>query len=286
MVAKNGKAKLVAVIGDPIHHSLSPAIHEYWLIKAGINGAYVPLNIKPGMLDALLPQLLDIGFVGFNVTLPHKQAAYRLADSHDEISVKCKSSNTLIRKGDGKIHAMNTDMFGFVSLVEKQGRISAIKGQETMIIGAGGASRSVILGLYKLGATQVYLVNRTAENAQAIADDMPDLPIPLTPVNVEDGAQYASRCGIVVHTLPKSVGVPEELKSTLKATHDDCFILDISYDHNRTEMAKMAKKLGRDHSDGLEMLLWQAVPGFEQWFGITPQVSEELQTYVRDMAKS
>jgi shikimate dehydrogenase len=283
MVAKNGKARLAGVIGDPITHSLSPAIHEYWLRKYDINGAYVPLRMNTHVFETSVRAFVDAGFVGFNVTLPHKQAAYALAQSHDDTAHLCHAVNTLVVKNDGSLYGMNTDAYGFVSMVEDELAQAPFSLESVMVFGAGGSARAVVAGLAQLGCRSLVLVNRTRERAEALVHDMQRVltEMQMNIIDFDQVGKYAREAQTVVNTLSVGQTVPIQWDDFVRLTANATMMIDISYGRYGTEMTKEASKAKRRSVDGLNMLLKQAVLGFEQWFGVMPEVDEGLIAHVR-----
>jgi shikimate dehydrogenase len=283
MVAYNGKAKLVGVLGDPIAHSLSPAIHEYWLHKYRINGAYVPLKVKAEKFKATVDTLLEIGFVGFNVTLPHKEQAFKIAGSHDMASTICHAANTLVLQSNGNLHAMNSDAFGFVKMVEHMQQTKPFDKQSVVLLGAGGAARAIVLALQMLEVKQAVIVNRTYERAAQLVSHLQPYckNNALIACEMADAHDYIANSGAVINSISVDGNVSETIYQIIKQTHKDAWIIDVSYGKGGTETTRMAAEAGRASVDGLTMLLWQAFSGFEQWFGVTPEVDDALINHVK-----
>lgn len=283
MAAKNGKARLAGVIGDPITHSLSPTIHEYWLRRYDINGAYVPLRMSPQVFETSVRTLIDAGFVGFNVTLPHKQAAYKLVQSCDDTSHLCQAVNTLVVKHDGSLYGLNSDAYGFVGMVEDEMANTPFALQSVMLFGAGGSARAVVAGLAQLGCRSLVLVNRTRERAEALVQDMQRVlkDMDVTIIGFDEVERHARTVQTVINTLSVGQTVPIAWDKFVRLTASTTMMIDISYGRYGTEMTKEAETAKRRSVDGLNMLLKQAVLGFEQWFGVTPEVDDTLMAHVR-----
>lgn len=288
MAAKNGKARLAGVIGDPITHSLSPTIHEYWLRKHDINGAYVPLRMSPQVFESSVRAFVDAGFVGFNVTLPHKAAAYALAQSCDDTAHLCQAVNTLVLKHDGSLYGMNSDTFGFVSMVEGEMAQTPFALERVMLLGAGGSARAVVAGLAQLGCRSLVIVNRTPERAGVLVQDMQRVlkEMEVTIIGFEEVERHVRDVHTVVNTLSIGQTVPIAWDRFVRMTPNTAMMIDISYGRYGTEMTKEAEKAKRRSVDGLNMLLKQAVLGFEQWFGVMPVVDEALMAHVRAISET
>jgi shikimate dehydrogenase len=287
MAAHNGRAKLVGVIGDPISHSLSPAIHEYWLQKYGINGAYVPLRIKEERFEQTLEMLLDMGFVGFNVTMPHKERAFAFASTHDTAAKICCAANTLVLQLNGNVHAMNSDVFGFVKMMEYIEQIQPLNKESVLLLGAGGAARAIVLALQMLEVNQVVVANRTLARAEELVAQLQPyyLNTKLVACEMAAAGDYAASAGVVINSLAIDSNASEIITDIVKKSHKEAWIADVSYGKGGTETTRIATEVGRKNIDGLTMLLWQAVSGFEQWFGITPEVDSGLVTCVKEAIK-
>ncbi len=290
MAAKNGKARLVGVLGDPIVHSLSPAIHEYWLNYYDVNGAYVPLGVKANQFVDLVNQCVQAGFVGFNVTLPHKRAAYEMVTSRDDPSERCGAVNTIVTHHNGaEYHGMNTDVFGFMCLIEDARKHHDVTLDRVVVLGAGGAARAVVSALHSLGAQHVTVTNRTHERAVAMQEHfLPYMPsnsrLDVVPsVEVLNAIEQAD---CIVNTVSVGVSAYGDVLALMRASSAECMMIDISYGMNGTDFTRAADKAGRFFSDGLPMLMWQAVPGFEQWFGIRPAVTKALMQRVIQCASA
>ena len=159
------------VIGHPVAHSLSPHIHNYWIDKYGLSGSYEAINVMPDRLSAVVPQLIEEGYAGFNVTVPHKVAVMDLCDSIDDTAQKIGAVNTLVVKEDGKLHGMNTDSFGFAENLVCSGKAFDLEKKTALVLGAGGAARGVIDALFSVGLQTVKITNRTRKKAEEIAEE-------------------------------------------------------------------------------------------------------------------
>ena len=270
----SGAAKLAGVAGWPIGHSLSPALHGYWIAEHGLDAAYVPLAIAPeGFADAFkaLPKL---GFRGLNVTLPHKEEAFRLVDMRDEAAEATGAVNTVVFEA-GRAIGRNTDVFGFAESLREAG-VASLASADVVVLGAGGAARGVIAALFSLGARHVRLVNRTADKAQGVAahfgarvsvhgwDALPGL---------------LTTAGLLVNTTSLGMVGQLPLKIDLKPMRQG-LVADIVYRPLQTPLLAQAHAQGLKTVDGLGMLLHQARPGFAAWFGVEPKVTSGLRAHL------
>ncbi|NOT41947.1 MAG: shikimate dehydrogenase [Alphaproteobacteria bacterium] len=270
----SGAAKLAGVAGWPIGHSLSPALHGYWIAEYGLDAAYVPLAIAPeGFADAFkaLPKL---GFRGLNVTLPHKEAAFRLVDARDDAAEATGAVNTIVFEGVRAL-GRNTDVFGFAESLREAG-VASLASTAVVVLGAGGAARGVVAALFSLGASHVHLVNRTAEKAEALAAHFGARII------VHRWAalpKLLSTAGLLVNTTSLGMVGQPPLEIDLKPMRHGV-VADIVYRPLETPLLAQASKQGLKAIDGLEMLIHQARPGFAAWFGVEPTLTASLRGHL------
>ncbi len=285
MSAWNGKAKLVGVIGDPIAHSLSPMIHEYWIRQHKLNAAYVPLHISADDFEHYLPMLVNTGFVGFNITLPHKEQAFQMMDSVDMTAKICGSVNTIIAKKTGELHGMNTDVFGFSQLQKPFVKKSDIS-KPYIVIGAGGAARAVILSATDAGYTHIIIANRTIEKAQAICDSFAKkfVDVKYDAISLHQLEDAASDASFLVNCLSLHALEAIDMDALIHITPQNAVCIDISYGKSGTPFTLAAARHGRQYTDGALMLLHQAAPAFEQWFKMMPEVNDTLIDMMRRAA--
>ncbi|TNE41626.1 MAG: shikimate dehydrogenase [Alphaproteobacteria bacterium] len=270
------------VVGWPIAHSRSPLIHGAWLETFGIEGSYEKLAIEPGTFQARIRKLVAEGYVGVNVTIPHKEAALAIADERDAASLAIGAANTLVFK-DGKIWATNTDAFGFTEYLKSKGRDWA--GKRALVIGAGGAARAVLFGLRELGLSHVDLANRTVDKARVLATHFATDTFTITPLALSDIAGFLGKADLVVNTTSLGMVSQPPLEISLEGLKPGALVYDLVYVPLETEFLRKAKALGHETLDGLGMLLHQARPGFEAWFGARPQVTEDLRQRIIDDLK-
>ncbi len=270
-----GKAKLAGVIGWPITHSRSPQLHGFWLERHQIDGAYVPLAIAPENFDMALAGLAAAGFRGLNVTLPHKLAAYAACDTIDDNARRIGAVNTIVFDENGKPHGSNTDAFGFVENIRQNSSWNA--GGVAVVLGAGGAARAVCVALIDAGVTEIRVLNRTRERADALARD---LGRPLTVADWSHRAAVLADATMLVNTTSLGMTGQPPLEIDLAALSEKAVVNDIVYVPLETDLLAAARARGNETVDGLGMLLHQARPGFEAWFGVKTEVTEELRNFV------
>ncbi|WP_424943551.1 shikimate dehydrogenase [Aliiroseovarius crassostreae] len=268
---------LAGVIGDPIEHSLSPRLHGHWLRTMGLPGHYVPLRVAVGDLEEVIRTLPKAGFVGCNVTIPHKEDVLKLADLVTDRAALMGAANTLIFREDGKIHADNTDGYGFIENLRQGAPDWDPKSGPAAILGAGGASRAVIASLLEVGVPEIFLANRTRTRADALRTEFG------TRINVVEWVQAGNmidEAKTVVNTTSLGMVGKPELRVPLDGLKPGQVVTDIVYTPLKTPLLEAAEAAGCQVVDGLGMLLHQAVPGFERWFGTRPEVTEELRKAV------
>ena len=262
---------LVAVIGHPIAHSRSPALHGYWLKRYSIKGHYIPIEIAPVDLPRLLRTLPELGFVGCNVTIPHKEAILQIADVVTDRAALIGAANTLIFRKDGKIHADNTDGSGFIANLRQNAPSWAPASGPALVLGAGGAARAVVAALIEVGVPEIHLTNRTRARADAIRQDFG------AKIHVHDWVQAAAlmeEAVTVVNTTSLGMTGKPELRIPLDRLNPHALVNDLVYTPLKTQFLIEAEAHGATVVDGLGMLLHQAAPGFERWFGTRPEVDE------------
>ncbi|MCW1931247.1 shikimate dehydrogenase [Pararhodobacter zhoushanensis] len=266
--------RLAGVIGDPIAHSRSPRLHGYWLQRYGITGHYVPLHIRGEDFAKSLEVLPKMGFTGVNVTLPHKHSALALSDHITPLARRIGAANTLTFTENG-IEADNTDAYGFAQNILEAHPSWAPR--RVALIGAGGASRAVIAALQDLGAAEILLTNRTQSRAEALAQEF---GAGVIVVPWADRAAMLDGCDTLVNSTSMGMQGNPALDLDLSALPRDAIVNDLVYAPLETPLLAAARARGNASVDGLGMLLHQAAPGFERWFGVTPQVDADLRKAV------
>lgn len=265
------KIPLAGVIGHPIAHSRSPALHGFWLRRYGVKGHYIPMNVAPADLETTLRHLPKIGFVGLNVTLPHKEAILKIADVITDRAALIGAANTLIFRKDGKIHADNTDGAGFVANLCQNAPHWVPAAGPAAVFGAGGAARAVVAALIEVGVPEIRISNRSRPRAEALRADFG------AKVVVYDWVQAANMlegATTVINTTSLGMAGKPEFRVPLDAIELGAVVNDLVYSPLKTVFLAEAEQRGATIVDGLGMLLHQAAPGFERWFGPTPVVDE------------
>jgi shikimate dehydrogenase len=269
--------KRACVIGWPVEHSRSPSIHRYWLAQYGIDGAYEKEAVRPEDLAGFLGALGSQGYEGANVTLPHKEAALRLAAVADEAARTIGAANTLWLDQAGRLCAGNTDAYGFITNLESQAPDWNEGRRRVTVLGAGGAARAILHGLLTEGATAIVLTNRTRGRAEDLAKEFGSS---VSVVDWADRGRALAGCGLLVNATSLGMTGKEPLDLDLAALPTEAVVADIVYSPLNTRLLAAARARGNRTVDGLGMLLYQAVPGFERWFGLRPEVTPELRAHV------
>ena len=265
------------VVGHPISHSRSPIIHGFWLDRAGIPGSYERIDIAPAELPAFLRSLAAVGYVGGNVTIPHKEAACSLVDEATPRAARLGAVNTLWFER-GRLIGDNTDGEGFLASVSQTIGPGWADGIETaLLLGAGGAARAIVGALLDAGIPRIIVANRTEARARDLARIAPDriegLPWAALP-------KCLSRANLLVNTTQCGMAGQPRLEFDVTCLPADAIVADIIYVPLETELLAAARAYGLRTVTGLGMLLHQAVPGFERWFGIRPEVTPELRVLI------
>lgn len=271
------------VIGWPVEHSRSPLIHRYWLKHYGIDGAYEKEAVPPGAIESFLRGLGERGYAGANVTLPHKLAALKAADLADEAAYAIGAANTLWLDRAGKLNATNTDAYGFMTNLEAQAPGWNAGRGPVLVIGAGGAARAILYGLLQTGAGKILLANRTRDKAEALAAYFGSMSAAANWIEVVDWGERnraVAECGLLINTTSLGMSGQPPLELELDGLQEIAVVADIVYTPLVTPLLAAARNRGRLTVDGLGMLLHQAAPGFERWFGIRPEVTPELRAQV------
>lgn len=281
-----GTTGLAGVMGWPVAHSRSPLLHNFWLARYGIDGAYVPLPVRPGTFDVAVHGLRAAGFRGANVTIPHKEAAFAIADRLHRSAVRSGSVNTLVFAQDGTIEAHSTDGDGFVASLEAKG-VDIARGP-VLVLGAGGAARAIAASLLDRGVA-VSIANRTKARAVALAEALAAEGLAAVSVidwevwtdHLPGHALLANTTSLGMHGGPNDVFEPD-----LTRAPDDMVVSDIVYVPRMTPLLTAAVARGLRIVDGTGMLLHQARLGFRCWFGVDPEVDADIQAlFDADLAR-
>lgn len=262
---------LAGVIGYPIGHSKSPKLHRYWLSRYGIAGDYVPLPVSDDNLRHVLHTLPRMGFVGVNITIPHKVTVMGIADQVTDRATLIGAANTLIFGSDGRIYADNTDGYGFIANL-KQGAPNwdPTVGPAT-VLGAGGAARAVISSLIEAGVPHIFLTNRTRPKAETLKQDFGSR---IEVVDWVKAGNVIEDSTTLVNTTSLGMQGAAEFRVPLDGLRSGTLVTDLVYAPLRTRLLETAEAMGCQTVDGLGMLLHQAVPAFERWFGRRPEVDD------------
>ncbi len=268
---------LAGVIGHPIAHSRSPMLHNFWLKRYGIKGHYIPMDIDQSDLNQALEMLPKYGFVGLNVTIPHKETVLALADIVTDRASLIGAANTLIFRKDGKIHADNTDGAGFTANLRQHAPQWNPAAGPAAIFGAGGAARAVIAALIELGTPEIRIANRTRPRAEALRQDFgARLHVYdwLHAGHMLDGAR------LVINSTSLGMTGKPDLRLPLDDLQPGTIVTDLVYTPLMTQFLIEAQHRGAYIVDGLGMLLHQAAPGFERWFNHRPVVDDATRAAV------
>lgn len=264
---------LAAVLGDPIGHSRSPRLQGHWLARYGIAGHYIPLHVRAEDLATILALMPRLGFVGCNVTLPHKSDVLALATQATALARRIGSANTLTFIPDGGFEADNTDAHGFTWNILDS--VPDWRPRRAAIVGAGGASRAVIVALQDRGASEIRITNRSPQRVEQLAAEFS-----LTAVPWADRAKMLEGCDFLVNGTTQGMHGQPPLDLPLDALPNTAIVSDLVYTPLETPLLRKARARGNPVVDGLGMLLHQAAPGFARWFGHMPTVDADLRKAV------
>jgi shikimate dehydrogenase len=269
----SGHARVAGIAGWPVTYSRSPRLHGFWLRRHGIDGAYIPLPIRPGDFPTAMRGLLAAGFAGANVTIPHKLAAFDICDAVDETARRAGAVNTLVFQ-DGRIAGSNTDGYGFLANLRAHG-VDPAAARPALLLGAGGSARAVAAALLDAGA-RVTVANRTRARADALAGSLAGLRV----IDWDAKDRALADHALVVNATPLGMVGHDALPLDLSRAAASMVVADNVYVPLETPLLADARSRGLRCVEGLGMLLHQAVPGFRAWFGIEPSVDEELRRFV------
>ena len=273
----SGAARVAGIMGWPVRHSRSPAIHGHWLERYGIDGAYVPFNVPPERIGDAVRALATFGFAGTNLTLPHKETVLPSLDDIDPVARRIGAVNTVTVREDGALLGSNTDAFGFLDHLRAE--VPGWSPGVAAVLGAGGAARAVVAALVDAGAAEIRLANRTPERSERLAEEIGG---PVTPVSWEHRSEGLEGADLLVNTTNLGMEGQPELGIALAGLRSDAVVYDIVYVPLETELLASARRAGLAAVDGLGMLLHQARPGFAAWFGREPEVDAELRRAVME----
>lgn len=262
---------LAAVIGSPITHSRSPKLHNYWLRLHGVRGHYIPMDIASENFERCIRTLPDMGFVGCNITIPYKEKVMAVADQITDRATLIGAANTLIFRRDGRIMADNTDGYGFIENLRQGAPNWHPTDGKAVVLGAGGAARAVVAALADAGVSEVLITNRTRVRAERLKEDFGQR------VSVVDWVQAGNileEAALVVNTTSLGMTGKTEMRIPLDGLQRGTVVTDLVYEPLQTRLLREAEAAGCVTVDGLGMLLHQAVPCFERWFGHRPLVDD------------
>ncbi len=267
------RPRLAAVLGNPISHSKSPRMHNYWLKQNKLNGYYIPIKVELENFEETIRVLVSMGFSGVNVTIPHKLSALKIADESSSTAQYIGAANTLTFTQENKIYADNTDAYGFINNIKCKYPDWNPKKGTSVVLGAGGASRAVIAALLSEGSKKIIVLNRTIEKAEALKKDYDNKITVESWKNINEVAASSSN---IINTTSLGMNNESLISINPNAIPETALVSDLVYTPLETNLLKMAKNRGSRTVDGLGMLIHQGVPGFEAWFGQKPLVTEEL----------
>jgi shikimate dehydrogenase len=273
-----GTTPLAGIMGWPVAHSRSPLLHGFWLDETGLDGAYLPLPVRPDKIEEALRALSILGFRGCNLTIPHKQTALSIVDRVEPLARRIGAVNTIVVAPDGRLEASNTDAFGFRENLREAVPEWQPDAGPAVVLGAGGSARAVVAALGDAGVGEIRLVNRTLSRAEAVAAD---LSTPTTRVTVHswgEAGEIQRDAGLLVNTTSLGMTGQPALALDLSLLPRTAPVADIVYVPLETDLLAAARRHGHPVVDGLGMLLHQGRPGFEAWFGAAVRVTPKLRT--------
>lgn len=265
----NETIPLAGVIGSPVAHSRSPQLHAHWLKTLGIRGFYIPMEVAEADLETVLRTLPKAGFVGVNVTVPHKEKVMTIADTVTDRATIIGAANTLVFRRDGQIQADNTDGYGFIENLRHNAPDWDPTAGPAAVMGAGGAARAVIAALLDVGVPEILLSNRTRLRAETLQQDFGRK---LRVIDWVQAGNMLEHAAMVVNTTSLGMVGKPALRVPLDGLQKGALVTDLVYAPLKTRLLEVAEEMGCITVDGLGMLLHQAVPAFERWFGTRPEV--------------
>ena len=269
----NNSFTIAGVMGWPVAHSRSPLIHNHWIRQYNLSGAYGAFPVNPSKLEAAIRGLQALGLAGCNITIPHKVNAMAYVDWVHPLAQRMGAINTVVVQADGALHGFNNDGFGFIqSLLEAQPTWQANTGP-IVVIGAGGAARAIIVSLLDEGATNIRVVNRTHSKAEELAQEFGAF---VTSVHWENREDALTGASLLINTTSQGMHGEPALDISLNHLPTDALVSDAVYIPMETPLLKQARARGNTTVNGLGMLIHQARPAFQAWFGVMPEVSSQL----------
>jgi shikimate dehydrogenase len=278
-VALSGKARLAGVIGWPVSHSRSPALHGHWFERYGIDGAYLPLPVRPEDVELAFRALPRLGFLGWNVTVPHKEAACRLVDELDPAAARIGAVNTVLVQPDGRTRGLNSDGFGFLANLQQQAPGWRPESGNAVVLGAGGSARAVAAALLDAGVPSLRLVNRTEARAELLASEL-DASGRVRACGWPGMVQALADAALLVNCTSLGMSGQPPLAIALETLPRTAVVADLVYAPLETELLARARARGHAVVEGLGMLLHQAALGFAHWGCVVPEVDDRLRAAV------
>jgi len=276
----SAKPRLAGVIGWPVAHSLSPRLHAFWLEGLGLEGYYAPLPVRPDCLKQALGGLAALGFCGINVTLPHKESILPYLDRVDPAAARIKAVNTVLVGNGGRLEGRNTDVYGLVANLAEAVPDWRDTTRSALVLGAGGAARAAVVAFLDAGLDRIHVANRTRSRGEALARSFRDPRI--CPAGWQDRSSLLKESELVVNTttLGMAGSPPLDLNLSLLPSHG--IVYDVVYRPLETALLKQARRRGLRAVDGLGMLIHQAVPAFEAFYGRRPEVDEATRAHLSE----
>lgn len=264
---------VAAVIGHPVNHSRSPRMHNFWLAHFELEGYYIPLDIDPKKFEGSIRNLPELGFVGANITIPYKEKVLKIADKISDRAALVGAANTITFLQNGEIYADNTDGYGFLQNIKSKYKDWSAREGISVVFGAGGASRAILGALIEDGASDIILANRTRSRADQLRSDFGAKIKVVEWMKIQN---YLSDASTIINTTSLGMVGKTDLPIPLNTLKKNTLVTDIVYTPIETHLLATATKMGCRTVDGLGMLIHQAIPGFERWFGIKPGDSQSL----------
>ena len=273
------KKKLSAgVVGWPVNHSISPILHRFWLVENNVDGDYVLFTVMPNDFETFMRNLPNENIKGLNITLPYKQEALKFCDRIDTAAKRAGAVNTIVIDPNRKLLGTNTDIYGFVQNLKSRFPRWYSNSAPVAVIGSGGAARAVIIGLQDhLNVKNIKLFNRSKDRARKLSTDLGGS---ITVWSLDQLPAELSDVSMLINTTSLGMSGQDELEVDITALPRKCVVYDIVYSPLKTRLLEAAKVQGNPTVDGLGMLLYQAQPGFESWFGVKPTITQSLRERV------
>lgn len=268
---------MAGVMGWPVAHSRSPVIHNHWIRQYGLDGAYGLFPVQPSQLETAIRGLKALGLAGCNITIPHKVEAMRYMDWVEPLALRMGAINTIVVQADGALHGLNNDGYGYLqSLREAQPNWRADAGP-AVVLGAGGAARAIVVSLIDAGATEIRILNRTRHKADELAQEFGQV---VTAFDWKERSEALHNAALLVNTTNQGMHGENALEIDLAQLPTSALVSDAIYIPLETPLLAAARQRGNTTVNGLGMLLHQARPAFNAWFGVMPEVTPELKSAI------